>query len=148
MRVLIVENEWLEAMHLTGIARGAGHTVLGPFGTSGDALDAADELPDLALVDINLNGRGDGLELAETLWHVWQVPSVFITAVEYEFAHADAVARLLKPYSDHEIVATLEYVGARIRGGVGPTAPARLELSPVAARRLAQFRDAEIPLQS
>ena len=58
LRVLVVEDELVVAMELEALLTGLGHTVLGPVPTVERALALlARERPDLALLDVNLNGQ-------------------------------------------------------------------------------------------
>jgi two-component system, response regulator PdtaR len=58
MRILIAEDEFLVGIQLEQDLRAAGYSVLGPFGTLEIATRAARrERFDLAILDINLNGK-------------------------------------------------------------------------------------------
>ena len=60
LRVLIVEDEFLLAMSLEDDLRSAGCAPIGPFANLADATQATRrEEFDLAILDVNLNGRGD-----------------------------------------------------------------------------------------
>src|SRR4051794_26867629 len=80
MVVLVVEDEVLIGIALCMILRVAGHRVWGPAGTVGEAVDmAASEAPDVALVDLNLQGNADGLDLARTLQRQHGTTCIFLT---------------------------------------------------------------------
>lgn len=81
MRVLIVEDEVLTAMYMQLMLKNAGYEVVGLETTGEEALrNAADSSPDIALVDVNLQGDVDGLEVAAKLRARYGVPSLFVTA--------------------------------------------------------------------
>ena len=57
-RILVVEDEHLIALDIQDILEGWGCTVIGPVPTSSAALGLIDqELPDAAVLDVNLNGE-------------------------------------------------------------------------------------------
>ena len=65
MILLVAEDEVLIALVLERALRDAGHEVLGPAATPEEALALVEETrPELALIDINLTGGGDGIALA------------------------------------------------------------------------------------
>ncbi|WP_198038996.1 response regulator [Skermanella stibiiresistens] len=81
MRVLVVEDEWIVGLDLQGILEEAGHTVVGVAPTIAEAMDlVAGDLPDLALVNINLgDGRGSGIDLTRDLLDRHGVPTLFVS---------------------------------------------------------------------
>jgi DNA-binding LytR/AlgR family response regulator len=128
MRVLIVEDEWIEANYLARAVRLSGHTVIGPFAAVGDALDGIGDIPEFAFLDVVLRGRPDGLMLSKTLWYLWRVPSVLVTARNIELARSDAFGRIFKPFSEQLITETLAYFEARLQGRKPLPLPVGLEL--------------------
>ena len=65
MVVLIVEDEVLVALVLKVVLEQAGHQVVGPGFSAGEALQLAEaEQPDVALVDIDLRSEIDGIAVA------------------------------------------------------------------------------------
>jgi DNA-binding NtrC family response regulator len=58
LRVLIVEDEFLLAMELESLVAGGGWTPVGPASSVRQALALIDgDLPDIALLDVNLKGE-------------------------------------------------------------------------------------------
>jgi two-component system, response regulator PdtaR len=102
MLVLIVEDQPIIAMMLAWQLEEDGYHVLRPVANAQDALVLAEKAaPDLALVDIHLQGSVDGVELARTLQGRFDVPCIFITA-EPSSARASpdaALGVIAKPYS-------------------------------------------------
>ncbi len=84
LRLMIVEDDQIIAEVLaTGVER-FGHVASATVASAEEALErAAEEPPDLVLMDINLAGEMDGIEAAELFRSRWQTPVVFITS------HAD-----------------------------------------------------------
>ncbi|NJS39398.1 MAG: response regulator, partial [Rhodobacteraceae bacterium] len=68
MRILIVEDEMLVAMQIENFLTASGHEVIGVAGRAADAIDLATrQQPELALIDINLAGGDNGIDLAAAL---------------------------------------------------------------------------------
>jgi len=115
LRVLVVEDEYLVALLLDEDIRAAGCTVAGPYTTVAAARTAAlSEPPDLAILDVNLNGEMI-YPLAEELADRG-VPLVFLTG--YDVGHFPArfrqAPRLGKP---HEPGALLREIGRALNAG-------------------------------
>jgi DNA-binding response OmpR family regulator len=126
MIVLVAENEALLAVTLALQLEAAGHRVLGPAATLEDAAALAlDERPDLALVDIDLDHRGDGVTLARELQERWHVPSLFVTGrPEVARAAADAALGVIsKPYDLADIDESVLVAESIISGGAPRLTP-------------------------
>jgi DNA-binding response OmpR family regulator len=80
-RVLVVEDEAVISLTLKQILNDHGYHVLGPVPTVEDALRLlAQELPDLALLDVNL--RGELVTPVANKLGAWGVPFVLVTGHE------------------------------------------------------------------
>lgn len=113
LTLLVVEDDPDIAADLMETLAGAGHGVVGPFGTAEAALAAvAQHRIDAALVDINLGGALSGVELARRLGGDWGVPSVFTSGdVPNAARNAGlAAAVVLKPYTSDQILSALVVV--------------------------------------
>ena len=128
-KILVVEDERIIALDLVQRLRRLGFAVDG-FATRADvALERAlAERPDLVLMDIHLDGGGDGIEAARALYEQTRIPVVFLTA----YADAETLERaeaalpfgyLLKPCQNAELNAAIRMAMARRE------AEARLERS-------------------
>ena len=99
--VLIVEDEILIGLGLALALNIAGYRVLGPVGSAARALAlAAQEWPKIALVDIDLQGRPDGIDVARAMAERHGTTVVFVTG-EPEKAHQArdcALGVITKPY--------------------------------------------------
>lgn len=107
LTLMIVEDDPGMASDLTELLVGAGHGVVGPFPDAASAGTAAGlHRIDLALLDINLAGDEDGVELARTLMRTWGVPVIFLTGnVEAAARHASlAAALVMKPYGGRDVL--------------------------------------------
>lgn len=128
--LLIVEDEVLAAIALRDELEEAGYQVMDLTSRHQEALSAvAANKPDLALVNIQLQGRDDGIELARQL-HAVGVPVVFISGQvsRARSAQTYAMGSLPKPYSAADIVLTVAYMLAHLRGEETPPCPADLEV--------------------
>ena len=77
-RILVVEDENLQAMELTWLVQDAGYTVLGPERSVADAHRAVHRTKvDLALLDVRLRGE-TVFPLVKTL-DAMDVPVIFVT---------------------------------------------------------------------
>ena len=79
-RALIVEDETLFAIGLEADMRALGfHTC--DLATNGQQafLSAMEDMPDIVLMDVNLEGSHEGIEVARWLREVCDVPIIFVT---------------------------------------------------------------------
>jgi len=80
-RVLIIEDEPLIAMDLTGIVQELGHEVAAVARTRTDAVEAAArEQPGLVLADIQLADGSSGIDAVKDILSGFTLPVIFITA--------------------------------------------------------------------
>jgi DNA-binding response OmpR family regulator len=130
MVILIVEDEYLIGLALVLVLAVAGHHTVGPATSADEALQLAQaERPELAFVDININGDRDGVDVARLLTE-HGTTCIFLTAqLDRARAARDvAVGVITKPYDPNALLQTVE-VAAHIREGVLPAAvPRHLEL--------------------
>jgi CheY-like chemotaxis protein len=111
-RILIVEDDYIVALELEHQLLEAGFDVVAIATTAEEAIrQAGSKNPDLAIMDIRLPGKRDGVEAAVEL-HASGIPSIFATA------HADAQTReraerarplgwLQKPYAPASLIAAI-----------------------------------------
>ena len=110
LTIMVVEDDPVTAADLMDVLVEAGHGVVGPFSDPAAAVTAAGlHALDLALVDINLIGDGDGVALARTLKDAWGVPVMFLSGdVAAAARHARlATALVLKPYGRRDVLAAI-----------------------------------------
>ena len=112
-RVLVVEDDFLIAMQTETALREAGFLVVGPATTAEEAVAlAADAHPRLAVMDIRLASKRDGIDAARELFQALDIRCIFATA------HDDARTReraepyaplgwLAKPYTMASLVASV-----------------------------------------
>lgn len=126
MHVLLVEDDPLIGLVSADELTRAGHRVSGPAENERDAeaLALADP-PDLALVDIDLEGDHEGVRLARVLHDRLGVRCLFVSGeAQAARKNADiAVGLLQKPYDPRDLIASVEVVC-----GGGRRRPPNLEL--------------------
>lgn len=128
--LMIVEDEVLVAMALRDELESAGFDVLDLTDRHQEAVAVAREsAPDLALVNIQLRGRDDGIALAEHL-KALDIPVLLISGQvsRAQSAKTVAIGSMPKPYSALEMVAAVIYLLAHLRGDESPVPPAGLEV--------------------
>jgi DNA-binding response OmpR family regulator len=128
--LMIVEDEVLVATILRDELTDAGYRVLDLTDRHEQALEVAKaSKPDLALVNIRLAGRDDGIELAEHL-KALGIPVLLISGQVSRASSAKtvAIASLPKPYDAADMVLAVAYLLARLHGDASLPKPARLEV--------------------
>jgi PAS domain S-box-containing protein len=113
-RILIVEDESIEAMNFEQSLTSFGYDVIGIASTGKDALKKVAEFrPDLVLMDIVLKGDMDGIEAAAQIKEDFEIPVVYLTAHPEESAVNRAkltspYGYLIKPVSKTDLNNTIE----------------------------------------
>ncbi len=113
-KILIVEDEFLIANDIRGIVMKLGYAVMGVAKSSVEALWAIkDEKPDIVLLDINIMGDTNGIELAHILNKKHQIKYLFITSYsDYstveEMKSTNPHGYILKPFDERDIRVALQ----------------------------------------
>ncbi len=113
-RILIVEDEAVIAMEIEMRLIKLGYEVTGLAASGERAIQlAAEDEPNIALMDINLSGPLDGIQTATELRKTHDIPIVFLTAYSdtatIERACVTApLGYLTKPFSDRDVHAAIE----------------------------------------
>lgn len=112
--ILIVEDEAVIAMDLEARLTKLGYEVLAAAATMDEAVSLASRLrPDIILMDVHLDGPGDGIDAAAAIARFLDRPVVFLTAFGDQTTIARAATTLaygylMKPLDDRALSATLE----------------------------------------
>ncbi len=113
-RIMIVEDERITAEAIKSTLEDLGYAVSGIVATGGEAVrKAADERPDLVLMDIVLSGSMDGIDAAEQIRSAYQIPIVYATAYADEplLRRAKVTAPygyIIKPFTTRELHSNIE----------------------------------------
>jgi len=113
-KVLIVEDEFIEATDLKRRLEKLGYSVVGMTANGEDAVKKAEELyPNLILMDIILKGRMNGIETAKRITDNHDIPIIYLTAYfdgkTLEKAKKTApYGYVVKPYEDMGLKSAIE----------------------------------------
>ncbi len=113
-RIMIVEDSESTANYLINRLEKLGYHPLPPAGTGEDAVEKIRELkPDLILMDVELDGKLDGIETAELILKKHDLPVLYLTShSEDEFLQrariTEPYAYLIKPVRERELYANVE----------------------------------------
>jgi PAS domain S-box-containing protein len=112
--IFIVEDELIVASDIKDTLAGLGYDIKGIAKSGEIALEKISETrPDLVLMDIHLTGAMDGIEVAEKIHALFNIPVIYLTA----FADKNLVERaektnpsgyLLKPFNERQIQIAIE----------------------------------------
>ncbi|HLI75116.1 MAG TPA: response regulator [Acidimicrobiales bacterium] len=117
-RVVIAEDEAIIRLDLKEILEDEGYEVVGETGRGDEAVElVAQELPDLAILDIKMPGI-DGIEAARRISGDCKVAVLILTAFSQrnlieEARDAGVAAYLVKPFQRSELIPAIEVAMAR-----------------------------------
>ncbi|HYI40937.1 MAG TPA: response regulator [Allosphingosinicella sp.] len=127
-RILIVEDEPLVAFDSEHLLRECGYDVVATVDTLADAVRVLGEAEiDLVLSDIQLNGDGDGMDVARAAG-ARGVPVLFVTGNCPVEARGLGLGCLAKPYTDKVLKGALEAVDRKLSGKKVKKLPTGLSL--------------------
>ncbi|MDR6764404.1 DNA-binding NtrC family response regulator [Flavobacterium sp. 2755] len=113
LKILIVEDQFVEANHLRLMLKKAGHSVIGMARSVPDAkYYIAEQRPELVLLDIFLSGKETGIDLAEILKDE-NIPFIYLSANSNEEVLSKAKQThpqgfLVKPFREKDLLVTIE----------------------------------------
>lgn len=113
LKILIVEDQFVEANHLRLMLKKAGHSVIGMARSVPDAkYYIAEQRPELILLDIFLSGKETGIDLAEMLKDE-NIPFIYLSANSNEEVLSKAKLThpqgfLVKPFREKDLLVTIE----------------------------------------
>ncbi|MEP4532698.1 MAG: response regulator [Cyclobacteriaceae bacterium] len=114
IKILVVEDEWVVSEEVKEILEKNNFEVVGQAADAQTALEIAEEFkPDIALLDINIKGDKDGIELAALLQNSCDPGIIFLTAYDDQkyLDRAKSVnpqAYIVKPFREKNIVIAIE----------------------------------------
>ena len=81
LKILLVEDELIIAEDMTNMLERIGYEVIGSAIDFEEAIEILEnEKPDLILLDVNLGGKRDGIDLAEEINKRFDIPFIFTTS--------------------------------------------------------------------
>jgi DNA-binding LytR/AlgR family response regulator len=115
-KIIIVEDEALIADHIAMILADAGYEISGIFDEAETLFTAMkNSIPDAVLLDINLNGALDGVDIANEINKEYHVPIIFLTSntdvrtIE-RVKYTKPAGFITKPYTPEELVSNLSII--------------------------------------
>ena len=120
-KVLIVEDERILAIGMKRKLESAGYTVTGIASSGEEAIKNIKETnPDLVLMDIVLKGNMDGIEAAQQIINLYNVPIIYITAyADDEIMERAMITEpygyLLKSFNVNELKANIKWPFTNIK---------------------------------
>ncbi len=120
-RILIVEDEMIIAANISLQLNHLGYDVIGIIPRAEEVLPyIKQQLPDIILLDINLKGDIDGIQLAHLINSEFTIPLIFLTANtdELHFNRAKATkpyAFIAKPFKKLDLQRAIELTLNRIK---------------------------------
>jgi DNA-binding response OmpR family regulator len=112
-KILIVEDESLVALEISSALKKEGYSVTGTSSNAKDAFKSIEEnLPDLILMDINIDGPVNGIEVSSRINTTYDIPVVFLTAYKDRETIDSAIKTspsgyLIKPFKRQELYAAI-----------------------------------------
>ncbi len=113
-KILVVEDEKIVALGIKKMLKNMGYLVPSIASSGKEAISKAEiTFPDLVLMDIMLKGDMDGVEAAEQIRQLFDVPVVYLTAYSDEKILARAkrtkpYGYIIKPFEENSLHATIE----------------------------------------
>lgn len=114
VKILLVEDELIIAEDVCNMLTKMGYDIVGNAMDYDEALSIlASVTPDLILLDVNLHGKKDGIDLAEVINEKYKIPFVYTTsysdAATLERAKAtNPINYLVKPFKEEQLFTAIE----------------------------------------
>ncbi len=114
VKILLVEDELLTVENIKAVLHERGYEVTASVISEMQALEAIKEnMPDLILMDICLNGKVEGINIAKTISKQYAIPIIYITQIENEDIFQKAKMTfpqnyLSKPFSNEALLHAIE----------------------------------------
>ncbi len=145
LNVLIVEDERLVAQHISQLLKSNNYQICAIASDGETALKKIAECyPDLILLDIRIKGEIDGVEVAQKIDALYDIPIIYLTA----FSDTETIKRaqatnpagyVVKPFRREQLLSTIAIALAnheKQQQARLPETPPEPEPSPIAAHRL------------
>jgi len=120
IQIMIVEDDMIIAADISMQLTQLGYGVMGIFPRAEDALRQLEhQRPDILLLDIQLKGSMDGIQLATTIQEQYPLPIIYLTAntdrPTFDRAKSTKpLAFIAKPFDQEDLERTLELVADRL----------------------------------
>jgi len=114
MKILIVEDELIIAEDVRGMLSRMGYEVVGNAMDYNEAIALLENTtPDLVLLDVNLNGKKDGIDLAQTINEAYKIPFIYTTSYSdtptlQRAKNTNPANYLVKPFKQEQLFTAIE----------------------------------------
>ena len=129
LKIGIVEDELVIARTIVSTLDELGYLHCGPAISYTEAMEMLENnKPDLLLLDIQLSGKKDGIDVAQKVNELYQIPFIFLTAN----SDAETIDRakkvkphayIVKPFTKEELFAAIEIAFSNFTGNRSDTKP-------------------------
>jgi DNA-binding LytR/AlgR family response regulator len=122
VKILLVEDELIIAEDMSMLLTDMGYEVLETAMDYEEALEIlSEETPDLILLDVNLGGKKDGIDLAKEINEQYGIPFIFTTSYSdgptIERANeVNPINYLVKPFKKEQLFTAIEMALLKIAG--------------------------------
>lgn len=122
IRILIVEDELIIAEDMGNMLSNMGYTIVGTAMDFEEAIACITvSRPDLILLDVNLGGKKDGINLAEEINLNYQIPFIFTTSYSDTTTldrakRTNPVNYLVKPFKHEQLFTAIEIAWHKLAG--------------------------------
>ncbi|TAN45035.1 MAG: response regulator [Nitrospirae bacterium] len=114
VKILVVEDDYVQFMSMEMVMKIWGYEVLGPVSSSEQVLESVRQnRPDLVLMDVNIQGCMDGIDTAKEILDKYKIPVMLITGYALSELHhrlqsVKAAGFLMKPYDPQTLRSAIE----------------------------------------
>ncbi|SOE23759.1 DNA-binding response regulator, LytR/AlgR family [Spirosomataceae bacterium TFI 002] len=114
IKILIIEDEGIIAADMENMLEKMGYEVMETAMDYEEAIERLEEgTPDLIMLDVNLGGKKDGIDLAEVINERFQVPFIFTTSYSdgptiERAKKVNPVNYLVKPFKQEQLFTAIE----------------------------------------
>lgn len=125
MKIVIVEDEMIISDDICGMLEEHGYEIAGQAVDYDEAVEIIrNNKPDLVLLDINLQGNKDGIEIAQYINETGRIPFIYTSSLGdgQTIARAKLTkpsAYLVKPFQDQQLFAAIEVAMANFTPSAG-----------------------------
>ncbi len=113
IKILIVENEVLIAADISAKLKRAGYQITDEVDSADEAVKSfKEDKADIIIMDINLNGKADGIDAALRIKKLHPVMLIFLTDIDNpdvvkRASQVNPSAYLIKPFNERQVIASI-----------------------------------------
>lgn len=114
IKILVVEDEGIIGLNIKKKLKSFGYTVPAIVATGEEAVKMAEiTFPDLVLMDVRLKGDMDGVETAEKIREIFNIPVIYLTAysddeILEKAKKTEPYGYIVKPFKANDLHSNIE----------------------------------------